>query len=141
MLLSAECVLTRDGDSWVAEFPQFGGVATSGKTRTDALKAAREVLTLEAVDLMTDGAFAPRQAHVAEVHVVSVDVSDDDAEAARCVTLTGAAERIGVSSPRVTALVKSGALDVRLVNGRRMVTIESVNRLLASDRKPGRPRA
>lgn len=137
MLLSAECVLTRDGDSWVAEFPQFGGVATSGKTRTDALKAAREVLTLEAVDLMTDGTSAPRQAHVAEVHVVS----DDDAEAARCVTLTGAAERIGVSRPRVTALVKSGALDVRLVNGKRMVTIESVNRLLASDRKPGRPRA
>lgn len=89
---------------------------------------------------MTDGISAPRQAHVAEVHVVSVDVSDGDAEAVRCVTLTGAAERIGVSRPRVTALVKSGTLDVRLVNGKRMVTIESVNRLLASDRKPGRPR-
>lgn len=140
MLLSAECVLTRDGDSWVAEFPQFGGVATSGRTRADALKAAREVLTLEAVELMDDDAHPPRPAHVAEVHVISVDVSEGDVEAAHCLTFTQAASRLGLSKSRVTALVKSGALDVRLVESRRMVTIESVNRLLASERKPGRPR-
>lgn len=140
MLLSAECVLTRDGDFWVAEFPQFGGVSTHGKTRAEALKAAREVLTLEAVALIDDGESAPRTAHVAEVHIVSVDVSDDDAEAAHCLTLAQAARELELSKSRVTALVKSGVLDVRLVANRRMVTIESINRLLASDRKPGRPR-
>lgn len=140
MLLSAECVLTRDGDSWVAEFPQFGGVATHGKTRAEALRAAREVLALEAVDLMDEGEPAPRTAHVAEVHIVSVDVSDEEAEAAHCITLTQAASELGLSKSRVTAFVKSGALDVRLVANKRMVTIESVNRLLASDRRPGRPK-
>lgn len=140
MKLTAECVLTRDEDGrWTAEFPQYGGVATSGKTREDAIRAAREVLELEAVDIMADGGRAPRCAHVAEVTVLTVDVTPEDAERAHYVTKAQAAERLGVSRPRVSALVASGALEVRAFDGRELVSLESVSRYAASPRVSGRP--
>lgn len=140
MKLTAECVLTRDEDGrWTAEFPQYGGVATSGKSREDAIKAAREVLELEAIDVITEGRRPPKCAHVAEVTVLTVDVTPEDAERAHYITKAQAAERLGVSRPRVSALVASGVLETRVFDGRELVSLESVSRYSASPRVSGRP--
>lgn len=139
MRLSGECVLVRDEDGWTAEFPQFG-IATSGRTRDEAISNAQEALELEAGDILADGARAPRMRHVSEVVVLTADVSDEDALEMRCVTKAEAAERLDVTRPRVTALVKSGVLDTETVKGREMVTLESLDRYAATPRKAGRPK-
>ena len=43
-------------------------------------------------------------------------------------------------TPRITALVKAGKLDVELVDGRRMITIDSIERYAAQERHAGRPK-
>lgn len=138
MQLTAECVLVRDDDGWTAEFPAFG-TATSGRTRDEALKGAREILELEAFDLMEAGSKAPRLRHVAEVAVLTVDVTEEDAERSRYVTKSQAAERLDVSRPRVTALVASGRLAVKKFDGQELVSLESIAGYAASPREAGRP--
>lgn len=137
MRLTAECVFIRDEDGWTAEFPAFG-IATSGRTRDEALKGAREILELEAFDLLESGAPAPRLRHVAEV---GVDVTEEDAEKARFVTKAQAAERLDVSKPRVTALIASGRLEVRQFGSQELVSLASIAEYAATPRAAGRPAA
>lgn len=139
MKLMGECVLVRDADGWTATFPQFNDVATSGRTREEAIRNAREVLELEAIDLMEDNARAPRLAHVAEVVLLDVDVSKDDAERAHYITKAQAAERLEVSKPRVSALIASGQLEVKRFDNKELVSIASVSEYEATPRKSGRP--
>lgn len=139
MLLTAECVLVRDENSWVAEFPQFNFTSTSGRTREEAIANAREALELEAFDILGEGGRAPRARHVAEVHVLTVDVTEEDAERSRYVTKAQAAERLGVSRPRVTALVASGRLSVKAFGGQELVSLESIAGYASSPREAGRP--
>ena len=139
MRLTAECVLTHDRDGrWNAYFPQYGS-ATSGKTRDEALRAAQEALELEAVDLMDEGSSAPKCAHLAEVAVLTVDVSPEEAERDHYITKAQAAERLVVSRPRVSALVSAGVLETKSFDGRELVSVESVSRYAASPRQAGRP--
>ena len=140
MRVSGECVLVKDEDGWTAEFPQFGGVATSGRTREEALRNAQEVLELEAGALVGEGRRAPRMAHVAEVAVLTVEVSAEDAERMRYVTKAEAAERLDVTKPRVSALVASGQLATKEFDGRELVSLESIAKYAAGPRKGGRPR-
>lgn len=51
-----------------------------------------------------------------------------------------AAELLGVSAARVSALVSSGRFETCVVDGRELVSVESVARYAASPRKAGRPR-
>ena len=139
MRVTSECVLVRDGEGWTAVFPEFGDVATSGSTRTEALRNAQEVLELEAYDLLEEGA-QHRARHVAEVVVLTAEVTKEDAERSRYVTKSQAAERIGVTPARVTALVKSGQLRTKAFDGRELVSLESVAEYTASPRHAGRPR-
>ncbi len=57
-----------------------------------------------------------------------------------CVSIKQAAEEPGVSQPRISAFVAAERLDVRLVKGQRMITLDSINRYEATVRRPGRPR-
>lgn len=140
MRVTGECVLIKDDDGWTAEFPQFGGVSTSGRTRDEALRNAQEVLDLEAIDALEEGK-APRMRHVAEVVVMTAEATHEDVERARYVTKSQAAERLGVSRPRVTALVSSGILEVKGFDGAELVSLESLARYIDTPRKAGRPRS
>lgn len=140
MRLTAECVFIRDADGWTAEFPALG-IATSVRTRDEALKGAREILELEAFDLLESGAPAPRLRHVAGVGVISVDVTAEDAERAHFVTKAQAAERLDVSKPRVTALIASGRLEVRQFGSQELVSLASIAEYAATPRAAGRPAA
>ena len=140
MRLAGECVLVKEDGVWTATFPQHRGITTSGKTRDEAIRNAQEILELEAADLVDEGARAPRMAHVAEVIVLCANVSEEDAERMRYITKAQAADRLDVSRPRITALVAAGALEAKAFDGRELVSVESVDRYLRSDRSAGRPR-
>ncbi len=62
----------------------------------------------------------------AKVVALSVEIDHEDAREAACRTFKDAALDLKVSAPR-TALVKAGKLDVELVDGRRMITIDSIS--------------
>ena len=138
MRLMCECVLLKEDDGWVAILPQFNGAATSGKSREEALRNAREVLEIEAGDIVRDGLRAPRMRHLAEVAVLEAEVSDKEADRMGYVTKTKAAEWLGVSKPRVTALVSNGTLSVKSFGRDELVSIESTDAYRRSDRAPGR---
>ena len=76
----------------------------------------------------------------AEVVALSVEIDHEGAREAACRTFKDAALDLKVSAPRITALVKAGKLDVELVDGRRMITIDSIERYAAQERHAGRPK-
>ena len=141
MKLMSECVLLKEADGWTAILPQFNGAATSGKTREQAIKAAREVLEIEAGDLIRDGKPAPRMQHLSEVAVLEVEVSAEDSERMEYVTKTNAAEWLDVSKPRITALISEGVLETKRFGRDELVSIASIDAFEKSARKPGRPKA
>lgn len=57
------------------------------------------------------------------------------------ITQTEAARRLGISRPRVSQLLRDGLIRaVETADGMRLVPIAEVERLLAEQRQPGRPR-
>ncbi len=75
-----------------------------------------------------------------EVVTVSVSQTEEDRAEMHCVSIKQAAEEPGVSQPRISALVAAERLDVRLVKGQRMITLDNINRYEAMGRRPGCPR-
>ena len=112
------CVLTHEDDGWVASFPQLGGYSTGGNTREEALHEASDLTEL-----------AP----------VTVVVTPETVEEAHYETQAACAELLGVTRARVNALVASGQLESKVFGGRRKVSIESMERWKATERKAGRP--
>lgn len=137
MIVSAECVLVKDGGVWRASLPQFGGLSAAGKTREQALGRARELLRAE-VARDPGRARQPRMRHLAEVSVVSVDTAEGDGDRSGYIMKSRAAERLGVTASRVTALVASGQLETRAFDGRELVSVASVERYEATPRHAGR---
>lgn len=136
-----DCVILRDDDGFHVTFPQVPEASAEGKTREDAIRNASEALKGAMHDYeRAEDKKPPRYKRSAEVVSVSVVLTAQDAEDMQCETFSEAARSLGVKPPRITALVKAGVLDVRVVKGRRMVTSESVERYRESDRRPGRPR-
>lgn len=139
---SYDCVIEKDYDDgvYLVHFPQIPGAYSYGDTREEAMRNAQDVLRLCLADCARGEERAPEYERSAEVVNVSVVITPEDVEEMSCLTLSQVADELEVSPSRVTALVKSGSLDVRVVKGRRMVTIESVERYRAGGRRPGRPR-
>lgn len=138
MKLISECVLTKDADGWTAVLPQFNDAATSGKSREEAIRNAKEVLEIEAGDILREGRRAPRMRHLAEVAVLEVEVDDVEAERMEYVTKTKAADWLDVSKPRITALVSNGLLKTKRFGRDELVSIASIDAYRQSDRNPGR---
>lgn len=137
---SYDCVVTHEDDGYIVTFPQFPDVFTEGDTREEAISNAADALTLALADAFDRGVPLPAYRRSAEVVNLSVVMTEEDVAEAACMTFSQAAEHLGVTPSRITALVKSGTLVVRSVKGRRMVTIASVEAYRAAGRKPGRPR-
>ncbi len=139
MRYTYDAIMTREDDGYVVSFPQFDGCVTAGDTRADALRNAADALSLAVAGALEDGEGLPPSRRVAEVLSVSVEVTRDDMDAMRCMTMSQAAEELGVTAGRVSQLVKAGALDVVEVGGRRLVTIDSVNARNANPPAAHRP--
>lgn len=139
MRYTYECVIERDGDGWSARFPQLGAATTCGDTFEEAVSEAGDLLTLLLSDYADEGKEPPRAVDVARVVSVSVELTDAAVEESHYMTQSDAAEYLGVSRARVSALVRGGVLESRWFEGVRKVLIDSVNRYGDSPRKAGRP--
>lgn len=135
------CVLTHESDGWVASFPQLGGYSTAGDTREEALRQARDLLTLLLCDYVERGEEPPEPGDVTELAPVTVDITPEVVEETHYETQAACAELLGVTRARVNALVASGQLESKVFDGRRKVSIESMNRYAESGRRAGRPRS
>lgn len=135
------CVLEREDDWWLARFPQLGDHVTQGRTREEALAQARDLLTLLLSGIIEDGEYLPEPGQLLECAPVTVDITPEVIEETHYETQAACAELLGVTRARVNALVASGRLESKVFNGRRKVSIESMNRYQESERKAGRPKA
>ena len=133
------CVLTHEDDGWVASFPQLGGYSTGGNTREEALHEASDLLTALLCDYTERGEEPPEPGDVTELAPVTVVVTPETVEEAHYETQAACAELLGVTRARVNALVASGQLESKVFGGRRKVSIESMERWKATERKAGRP--
>lgn len=141
MRYTYDCLLEWDDGWWLARFPQLGDFTTQGKTREEALSEASDLLVMLLAEYAERGENPPVCRRLVECVAVSVEVTQEDFDETRYETQAQAAERLGVSKSRISALVASGQLESRYFEGRRKVSIESVNRYAVGSRKAGRPKA
>lgn len=135
-----DAVIERDEDGYAVSFPQFPEAVTFGATREEASRRAAEVLVLALAERIEEGGEIPSQERVAEVLSVGVEVTGDDIDKSKCLTIDQAAQELGVSAGRVSQLASSGKLTAVTFGKRRMVTIASVNERKANPSLPSRPR-
>lgn len=140
MVYSYEAIITKEEDGYFVRFPQLPDAFTQGATREEAVTRATDVLTLVLSGIVDEGGRPPAPERVAEVVSVCVDVTRAVVDASKCMTNAEAAEELGVTSGRVSQLVKSGQLERVIIDGRSMITIESVNRRKKNPPAPHRPR-
>lgn len=134
-----DCILTKEDDGYVAQFPQIEGAYCEGDTREETLKNASDVLTLCLLDDFTNKWKAPKYERVAEVVSVSVEVTNEDEEQSHYMTQADASEMLNVTPSRISHLISNGQLDSKYFDGRRLVSIASVNEYENTPRKAGRP--
>lgn len=137
-----EHVVDESGDYWTVDFPDFGGDCfTDGRTVEQAAANAVDVLVLTVASYVEDGWDLPRPTfHEPPLAVVCAEVDERAIEMTKCLTIAQAADELGVSRSRVSQLLSAGRLESREFDGRRMVTIDSVNARKASPPAPHRPR-
>ena len=117
--------------------------ATFGDDLTDAVESAADWLGCVVDDHLMNGTelpdmeFGHEPEHGGMVIAVAVERTLDGIPS---VTASEAARMLGVSTARVSQLVKNGLLDSWKVGGTRMVSLASVNARLEYDPKPGRPK-
>ena len=127
---------------WLVSFPDFEGAVAFGETVTDACEAASEVLRLFIAQTLDEGHALPQPSTEALMgHCFTVDVSEAYRLRTRCVTPSEAARELGVSAGRVSQLMADGRLSAVEADGRRLVTIESVEAYGRDRRGAGRPPA
>lgn len=130
-----------EGQWCIAPFG-FDG-ATQGEDVSDACESAADWLRETILDCMMDGRALPapkfnnRLQHDGVRVVVSVDVSLD--QVAR-MSAAEAARELGLSRPRITAMVNSGKLDGWREGRNLWVTRASVEARKAEAPKAGRPK-
>lgn len=136
-----DCVIAAEDGGFVASFPQLPEAYAEGATREEALANAADVLRLSIAGRIGDGSAVPAYERSAEVVALSVEVGDEYVDETRYMTQSQAADALGVSLSRVAALIASGTLEARRFDGRREVSIASVNAYSRAPRKAGRPKA
>ncbi|MGR1083206.1 type II toxin-antitoxin system HicB family antitoxin [Olegusella massiliensis] len=139
MRYTYEVVIERDGDGWSAHIPQLEDSMTCADTREEVVRRAAELMELEIASTILDGKKLPKAEHVAEVVMLSVDMTQEDVDEVKYMTQKDAQEYLGLSASRVSALVNNGTLQSRIFGCRNMVLIESVNEYMDRPRKAGRP--
>lgn len=130
-----------EDEGWLVTFPAFDGAVAFGSTIAEACDNAATVLRLFVAQWLDDGKALPEPTfHEPPQSVVTVEVDDAYRVRTRCTTITDAAEELGVSTGRVSQLVTSGALKSIELDGRRYVTLASLNAHQKNRRGAGRPK-
>ena len=135
--------LYRGQQQWIAEPFGFPGI-TQGETMAEACESAADLVRETMLDMAMHGEEIPRPvldaplSHGGERLLVSVEASLDSVAK---VSAAQAARMLGVSRPRITALLKNGRLDGWTEGRNTWVTLDSVQARLDEIVKPGRPKA
>lgn len=120
--------LSREDDSFVLEVPGFTWCVGGGATLQEACENTAMGLRLIIAEYLENNRELPKPVFSDNsLAVLCVDVDDSFLMKSKCMTIGEAAEELEISSGRVSQLASSGALKVVVINGKRMVTIESVN--------------
>lgn len=130
-----------EGD-WLVTVRAFPGCFGGGRSVRKACENAAQALRLFIAREIDEGRKLPRATfHNPPRVVLCVEVDDAFVDASRCMTIKAAAEELGVTTGRVSQLIRSGGLESAIIDGRRMVTIASVNERLENPPAPHRPKA
>ena len=126
---------------YTAAAPSFGCVVAGGETVKEACENLAGCLQLAIADMLDNGEERPVP-DFGEIPrlVLCVEVSDSLIKESACMTISEAADELGVSAGRVAQLLDAGLLTAAHPTGKRMVTIESVNARKQSAPKRGRPK-
>ena len=136
----AEFTHSEEEDCWYVRFADFDAI-TDGDSIEDAAYMAADLLTLLIAERLDDGKELPKPTfHEPPLTVVCVEVNDDVIEGTKLMTVKEAAEFLEVSPSRVSQLLSTGQLEAREFHGRRMVTVESVDRRWRDKPAPHRPK-
>lgn len=120
--------IERTDDGWFASVPSFEGAYGAGDTVGEACTSCSEALRMCILSAIEGGMTLPDPGFgIAPQAVFTVEVDDRYLKATSCMTMKGTAEALGVSIGRVSQLAKGGLLDAVHIDGKRMVTIASVN--------------
>lgn len=126
---------------WFVTFPDFPGAYSPGETLQEACEGAAESLRLTIAEHIDSGIPLPAPSMAAKPEAVfCVEVSDYYIARTKCMTVTEAAEELGVTPGRVSQLLSRGQLEARELDGQRLVTIESINRRKKNPPAPHRPK-
>ena len=137
-----DAVVEHDREAYTVRFPQLPEALTWGASWEEVAQRAIECVELCVSARLDEGMELPTYKRQPDASLlVAVSVAASDLAATRCMSVTQAAECLGVSPSRVCQLLKTGALQAETVAGRRLVTIESVNARLACPPAPHRPKA
>lgn len=125
--------------------PDLPGCYSCGDDFNDAVYMAADAMRCIVGVMLYDGKPVPEPTkHECpegwESVFVSFEIDEDDNEWKPCVSAAEAARRLGVSRGRVSRLLRAGILEGSNDWGNIFITEESVERRLASNPRPGRPR-
>lgn len=134
--------LTKVEGDWTITVTQFGGgYFGASRSIANACRDASEALRLYITGKIDDGEPLPRAIfHNPPQVVLCVEVDEAYLAEARCMSISDAADWLGVTRGRVSQLIKSGGLVGARIDGRHMVTIASVNARKEASPTAGRPR-
>lgn len=141
MFYTYEGSIERVEGDWVVHVGAFPGCFGCGKTIRKACAEAAEALRLFIAEYIDSGRKLPRASFSNPPGcVIAVEVDKSFIRESACMTISQAAHALGITRGRASQLAKSGLLDSVEVDGRRMVTIASVNERKANPPAPHRPR-
>lgn len=141
-----EGVIDKMDGEWFVTIPDFGRSCVSSDIDfVKACSGAQDVLGLFISDYIENHKKLPKPhfdpSDPGKV-IVCVDVDNSYIASTHRMTPSKVAEFLGISRPMVSKLLNAGKLDSVMVNGRRQVTVDSVNRYMnehenLQDRKKG----
>lgn len=133
-------LVVEDEGGYTVIVPQFD-VAASGDSIAEACTEASGCLQLLVAEYVARGDALPESVFSDSPQVILTGIVTSEFVAeTECLTVTEAAEYLGVTKGRISQLVKSGQLDTKEFHGRPMVTIESLNHRRKDQPGAGRPR-
>lgn len=136
-----EATVTKEPDGYILTFRDFPDIATDGDTIEEVCTHAVELLQLLIAGYLDDGVMVPHPTFSDHPDVIiSAEVTDETIAETKCMSITEAAEYLGITQGRVSQLLDSGGLEQYNIGGRRMVTIASVNARKNGKASAGRPR-
>ena len=140
-----EATITKTDEGYHFEFEDIGAAYGDGETYKEAIEEAAATLQLVIATYLDSGMRLPepvfRLPNKDETRVaVAIDVTQEFIEQTKCMTITDAAQDLGVSKGRIVQMINAGILQAVAFGNERLVTIASLNKRKANPRGAGRPK-